>query len=108
MELRRYLGRDVSESEIIFRVIPIDETDFKTESNLASFGLNVEEEHKIVELALLANGGLNSRIEDMRNYNALSGFIDGELPLFACKFDFLTATLSPGNREETFDRVVKN
>jgi hypothetical protein len=107
MKLRKGRGIKVSEPEIAFRVTPIDETDFKTESNLASFGLNAEEEHRIVESALLANGGLNSRIEDMKNHNALSGFIDDELPLFAGKFDFLTATFSPGNLEKTFDRVVK-
>jgi len=56
---------------------------------------------------LVANGGLNSRIEKMRNYNALSGFIDDELPLFSGKLDFLTAQLSPGNRERTFGRVIR-
>lgn len=107
MKLRRDRGIEVSESQIVFRVIPMDETDYRTESNLARFGLNTEEEHKIVESVLLASGGLNLRIEDMRNYNALSGSIDDELPLFAGKFDFLTATLSPAHQERTFDRVIK-
>jgi len=107
MKLCKDRGIQVQESEIVFRVTSIDETDFRTESNLASFGLNEEEEHKAVELALLANGGLNSRIENMKTHNALSGFIDDELPLFGGKCAFLAATLSPGDLEKTFDRVVK-
>jgi hypothetical protein len=100
-------GLSVLESQITFRVIPLDDTDFRTESNLATFGLSTEEQHRIVERALLANGGLNSRIENMSNYNALSGFIDADLPLFSGRLDVLTAALSPGDRAKTFARVVR-
>jgi hypothetical protein len=97
----------VLESQIEVRMIPLDDTDFRAESNLASFGLSAEEQHRIIERALLANGGLNSRIENMSNYNALSGFIDGDLPLFSGRLDVLTAALSPGDRVKTFDRVIR-
>jgi len=105
--LRKTKQASIPESQLKFRIVPIDDTDFKAESNLTRFGVTTDEEHAFIERALLANGGLNSRIENMRNYNALSGFIDGELPLFAGRMDFLTSTLSPGQREKTFDRVIK-
>jgi hypothetical protein len=107
MTLRRGRGIDAPESEIALRVIAIDDTDFRVETNLSKFGLGTEEQHKTVESALLANGGLNSRIVEMRSYEALSGAIDDELSLFAGKFDFLASTLSPTNQEETFERVIK-
>jgi hypothetical protein len=106
IELRQKKEVVVPESEIVFRATPIDETDFRTESNLSTFGLTKAEEHKVIERALIANGGVNSRIEDMRNHHALSGFIDGEFPLLSGRFDFLAETLSPGDHERTFSRVI--
>lgn len=105
--LSKRKGTPVPDSELTFRAMPLDDTDYRTESNLATFGLSTEEQHQIIERALLANGGLNSRIENMHNYNALSGFIDGELPLFSGRLDVLTAALSPGGRVKTFDRVIR-
>ena len=61
--------------------------------DIAGLGLNADEEHTIIERALLANGGLNSRIENMSTHNALSGFIDVDLSLFLGRFDFLKETL---------------
>jgi hypothetical protein len=107
MRLRKVRNIEVPESEIEFSVTQIDEASFRAESNLVSYGISEREEHNIIEVALLANGGLNSRIEDMNNYRALSGFIDDELPLFSGKLEFLADTLSPGELEKTFDRVVK-
>lgn len=107
MKLRRERGMAVAESDLDLKIITIDDTDYKVESNLDRLGLNVEEAHAIIEQALLAVGNLNSRIEDMKNYNALSGFIDGEVSLFAGRFDFLESTLSPARPERTFERVVK-
>ena len=106
MKLREARGLEVPESELLLRMVPIDETDYKAECNLDRFGLEPEEAHRTLEPALLAVGGLNSRIEDMRSYNALSGAIDDELSLFPGKFDFLAGTLSPGNQEKAFDRVI--
>src|SRR5258708_2335152 len=73
---------------------------------LESSALTKEEAGKIVESALLGAGSLNRRIEDMQNYQALSGAIDDDLPLFGEKLNFLAFSLSPKVREETFDRVL--
>jgi hypothetical protein len=99
MTLRKGRRMEISESDITLRVFPIDETDVRVECNLSVFGIAMEGQHKIVELALLANGGLNSQIVEMRNHETLSGAIDDELPLFAGKFDFLAASLSPGSHD---------
>ncbi len=107
IQLRQKCGIEVSDSELALRLIAIDESDFKAESNLSNFGLSTKKQHELIEAALLANGALNSRIVAMRNHEALSGAIDAELPLFAGKFDFLGTALSPGIQEKTFDRVVK-
>lgn len=106
MALRRDQSVETTESDLELRVIALDDTDFRVETNLSKFGLTTEQEHKIVESALLANAGLNCRITEMQCYNALSGAIDGELPLFGGKFDFLAAALSPSSQERGFERVM--
>jgi hypothetical protein len=106
--LRRRTGfGSIEEADVSLVVRPIDDTDFVTESNLESLGLTKEEAHKIVESSLLGAGQVNSRIEDMQNYQALSGAIDDELPLFGDKFKFLAASLSPKLKEHTFDKVLR-
>lgn len=107
VKLRRDWEINVAESDIKLNLTPLDETDYKAESNLSAFGLDEQHEHTAIEAALLSVGALNRRIEDMRTYNALSGSIDEELPLFAGKFEFLSASLSPGSREREFDRILK-
>lgn len=106
-ELRRRNRSDIHAADVTFRVEQIDDTDFKTHSNLSSFGIPIEEEHSILERALLANGAVNTRIEGMRNHTALSGFMDSELSLFSGRFEFLAQTLAPEERERTFQRVMQ-
>lgn len=98
---------DIGEPAVSLVVRPIDETDFETESNLESLGLTTEDSHKVLESALLGAGYVNRRIEDMEHYSALSGAIDGELPMFEEKFNFLAKTLSPKRQEKSFHRVLR-
>ena len=65
------------------------------------------ETHNLVERALLGLGGLNLRIEEMKTYNALSGCIDAECPLFMHKLGFLLERFRPGAKEENFQRVLE-
>jgi hypothetical protein len=95
------------ELDVSLTIHPIDDTDYAVETNLESFGLTKEETHKTVESSLLAAGFLNRRVEDMENYNALSGVIDDELFLFGEKLRLLAASASPKRKEETFDRVLR-
>ncbi len=100
-------GLDIEQSAIQLRIIPIDETDFKVESNLAVLGLTPEEEHKCLERSLLANAGLKLRIEDMRLRRAISGAVDNDLPLFDTLFDFLEHEVTSGIQEQSFSRVLR-
>jgi hypothetical protein len=97
------IGREVSPDELAVRIHPIDEHDFRAETNIATkFGLGEEEMHRVVEHGLGAVGGLNQRIAEMKEYNALSGFQGPDLPLFEQKLDFIARNISP---EVQFDRL---
>jgi hypothetical protein len=100
-------GRGFDPAKLSLKLVPIDAEDFNCETNLEKLGISTEESHSLIQSALLAVGGLNLRIEDMRNHNALSGAIDDELPLFTGKFDFLTEHLSPSVKAGSFSRVLK-
>ena len=85
----------------------LDEEDFRIETNLqATFGLDEKRAHALVEGAVLSVGALNFRIAQMNGYTALSGFQEGDLPVFADKVRFLTQTFDPAYQEERLGRVV--
>ena len=85
----------------------MNDSDFKVEANIAKqFHLSELDTYKIVERALLATGGLNQRIEEMRTYSAISGFSLEEVPIFAEKLDFLVETLLPQRQEERFQGIL--
>ena len=84
------LGVSVDPASFSFRIEPIDDQDFRTESDLVSrLGLTVEEAHKIIERGLLGVGGLNMRLAEMEAFEAVTGFQENELPLFESKLTFL-------------------
>lgn len=84
----------------------LDEDDFRAETNLSSFGLDQQAVHSSIEGALLAMFGLNQPIEEMKAYNALSGCIDDECPLFMDRLGFLLHDLRPQYQERSFQRIV--
>ncbi len=102
LRLRAAKGLVVPEEELDFRIIPMNETDFKLESNLERFGLTEEESHKMTEAACLGVGSLCSRIEEMKTHDALSGCVDHELALFGEKFDLLADALVSSTKREAF------
>jgi len=63
--------------------------------------------HNILQFALLGAGKLNYRIENMKNFNALSGFTDEDLPLFEKKLSFLEKFISPDTPQGQFKRVIR-
>lgn len=108
LALSRHVGRIVSPDDFELRIDRVDDTDFRTETDVAArFGLEVEETHKIVGRGLLGVGGLNRRIEVMRAFDALSGLDDDELPIFESKLSFLAEQLDPAAHEARFDRVLR-
>jgi hypothetical protein len=58
-----------------------------------------------VERGILAIGGLNQRISEMKAYTAMSGFRDAEVPIFEQKLSFLERQITPEPQEERFKRV---
>jgi uncharacterized small protein (DUF1192 family) len=84
-----------------------EEDEFDSETNISSLiGLSEDETHKILQSALFGVGTLNRRIENMQCYNALSGFIDDEVPLFEEKLSFLEKLVSPNTPVKEFQRVI--
>lgn len=84
-----------------------EEDEFDSETNISSLlGLIEEEIRQILQSALLGVGMLNRRIENMQCYNALSGFIDDEVPIFEEKLSFLEKLISPNTPVKEFQRVI--
>lgn len=105
---REMTGTEIPRERVVVRAHQIDDEDFRVESNLQDLGKYGElETHKILERAVLAVGGLNFRIEEMRTHNALSGVLGEDLPILMRKLDFITRELAPQNQERQFGRVVE-
>ncbi len=106
LALGQKIGRDVKPEEFAFSVHQIDEGDYRTETNIgALYGKSAEETHRIMESGLIAVGGLNQRIGEMKEFNALSGFQSADLPLFEEKVDFITRQFSPDAQVERVRRI---
>ncbi len=89
------------QKDISFNLEVDSESDVHVVSNLpADFGLDDHTAHKIIEKALLAVGGLNTRIETMRAFSALTGFRWSELNMFEDKVDFIINAISPEATQE--------
>jgi hypothetical protein len=90
------------------KINQVNEKEFLAEQNLSEkLGLNELEAHKVIEKALLAIGGLNKRISEMKAFQALSGFKTQELQIFEDKLSFILNRISPDSKMEQFDRVIE-
>lgn len=99
-QIKRQAGLDVEPEQVLIRLHPLDEDDFRSESNLDTlFGLNTGLCHKIIERAVLELGGVNQRIAEMHAFNALSGFRVNDLPIFELKLAFLASAIDPNFQE---------
>ncbi len=72
----------------------------------ATLGFDADQEHRLVERAILAIAGLDQRIRLMESFEAVTGFRDDEAVLFEQKASILLAQLDPTRQERRFDRVV--
>lgn len=105
--LRKRFGGSDSYDNIQFQVEQIDETDYRVATNIATiFSLEQKEVHKIIERDLLAIGGFNQRIEEMRVFNAVSGFNPEEVQLFGEKLGFIMEQINPSLPQEKFQRIL--
>lgn len=106
LELKRKLNTEIQPSDISIHAYPIDEEDFRIETNLVKdFSLAEKDAHEVVAGGLRALGCLNHRIAEMKAFSALSGFRDSELPFFDQKLDFITRAYCPSAQEARLKRV---
>jgi hypothetical protein len=106
--LRQEEHRDLTLADIECSLDEIAEGDFRARTNLETLGYADEQsEHRIVERALLAVGGLNLRLERMEALAVVSGFRQEELPIFDSKLDYLARQLDPDVQVERFHRIVE-
>ena len=102
------LQREIAPGDITFSAELLDETDFRTETNVGEvLGIDAETTHKLVERAVLGVSGLNQRIELMEHYQAVTGFKVNELGLFEEKLGFLGRQLDPDASGERLDRIIE-
>lgn len=83
------------------------EGDFRVSASIGKhLGLEPELEDRLVRQGLLAAAGLNQRLVLMKEFGAVTGFQNAELPLFATKLKFLADRLDPETQERRFDRIL--
>ena len=105
---REHFQLEVAPDDFSFSAEFLDDTDFRTETNLGEvLGLDAEIVHKVVERGVLGITGLNQRIEFMERYDAVTGFKVNELDLFEEKLGFLARQLDPDASHERLQRVVE-
>jgi hypothetical protein len=106
--IRRQIGIPVNYQDIEVGTQYENEHDFCVTSNIQKlFGFDTAIAHKLIEKACLAVAKRNDRIQQMKNYSALSGFNDIDIPVFADKLAFLASAISPNLDEERFQRIIE-
>ncbi|MGH9319192.1 MAG: hypothetical protein ACRD3V_04800, partial [Vicinamibacteria bacterium] len=107
LALTKELQRPVGLGAFTLRVEQVNEDVYVTETDIGErFGLDETETHKVVERGLLGAASVNKRLEEMKFYGAVMGFVEDEVPVFERKLEFLTAPDDPDRQEARFDRVV--
>lgn len=106
--LSRRLARQITPADVEIRVHKVDENDIRVESNLSTrFALQEEAAYYVVQEALIAVGGMNHRLEQMRVMEGVSGCQEDDLNLFDDKLAFLAAQFDPNAQEGRFGRVLE-
>jgi hypothetical protein len=84
--IKKQIGIQPNYQDIKVSIQYENEHDFHVTSNIQElFRLDVSHAHKIIEQACLVVAKRNDRIEQMKNYSALSGFSDIDIPVFEDK-----------------------
>jgi hypothetical protein len=105
--LTKKLGRNVADTEFEVRFEQVESDVFAAETNIGTvFGLSEEETDGVVQDALLAICGLNQRLAEMKGYESVIGFRDGEIELAQEKLSFLLNQVDPNAQEDRFNRVI--
>lgn len=105
--IQNELGESVLPHDLYIRPIQLNDTDFKIETNLNKLiNFEISEEHKLVERAVLAIGGRDQSIINMKNFNALTSFRADEVNLLELKLNFLLEQVSTREHIETFRKII--
>jgi hypothetical protein len=107
MSLRLHLGVQALPRPVRVTVERIRGGAFRAESNLHEFGLDSAAEHKVIESGLLAVGGLNQHLAEMKHYGALASFSYRDLPVFDEKVAFLSQAQAPEALEQKLTTIVE-
>ena len=107
-ELKKQFNITTTTPEVKVRLHPIDDDDFRSESNLMNlFSIDLDQNHKIIERAALDLAGLNQKVAEMKSFKAVSGFRVNDLPIFENKIDFLVNSIDPDKQERRSQRVCE-
>jgi hypothetical protein len=105
---KEVMGLELESAEVKAKTIPIDDEDFRIESNLLSHrSINEASAHLILQKAVSAIANMNYCIESMKNYNALSGVMERDVDLLVQRMAFVFRDILPGVQESRFDRVIE-
>jgi hypothetical protein len=108
LRAKEKLGRVLDPAAIRLKPTHLKDNDYRVENNLeGTFHLSQLDAHAVIESGILAIAHRNDRIEQMKRFNAISGFSDNELPVFGLKLAFVEASLSPKAKEERLRRIVE-
>lgn len=101
IEVGRRYGVAAANAPIKSSIKPIDDEDVIAITNLTEvLRISQEESHDIIQTALLAVGGLNQRIAEMKHYSTLVNFWYRDLPVLGAKLSQLQSAAAP----EAIDR----
>jgi hypothetical protein len=105
--LREFSGVIALPGDISLVVRDLGNDDFKIKSDLTKFGVDEKASHQILERAVIAIASMNYRLEEMRNFEALSGILDEDVDLIGSKLDLLARSVAPQHQERRFSRVLE-
>ncbi|OGU35524.1 MAG: hypothetical protein A2068_11595 [Ignavibacteria bacterium GWB2_35_6b] len=107
--LKTKLPNDNRKNISFIKLIEITPHRFQVESNITSLyhELSHKKVYEIIGQSIMAISGLNLRLYKMKHYESLVGFINGDIPIFKGKMDFLNKKLAPTDYQENFYRILE-
>jgi len=108
VRLKKFCRTKIENDDFFVKIHQIKEDDFEAESNLGNI-LNLGDKiiFDVIQRSILAISSVSQRIEEMKTYNALSGFKEQELPVFQEKLNFLEKSISAKYKENRFQRIIR-
>ena len=101
--IKGFLSKDIK-----IEINEINEQDFKIESNLQQLtGIDLKEEHRVIQSALLALGTFNRRLLEMKAYDSITCFDNEDYSLFDEKYMFLCESLKKQSLQSSFNKIIR-